>query len=145
MVALFNSFVSCIRTNATQSLRRIIRRLRAITSRRTLMHHRLALLCLLSCTLGPAAYAAATAGCDDKLMYTLRHLQLVVGTLRPDKAGQMRVFASDGSEFTAAQAQWMQAQLALVAKACVNGDAADAARRLAEVQQLLSEHRRAFS
>jgi len=82
MVALFNSFVSGIRTKATQSLRHIIRRLLAIISRRTLMHHRLALLCMLSCTLGPAAYAAATAGCDDKLMYTLRHLQLVVGTLR---------------------------------------------------------------
>jgi hypothetical protein len=109
------------------------------------MHKRLPLLCILGCTLGPAAFAAGAAGCDDKLTYTLQHLQLVVGTLRPDKAGQMRVFASDGSEFTAAQAQWMKGQLALVARACVDGDAADAARRLAEVQQLLSEHHRSLS
>jgi hypothetical protein len=109
------------------------------------MRHRLSALCILSCALVPAAYAAGTAACDDKLTYTLQHLQLVVGTLRPDKAGQMRVFASDGSEFTAAQAQWMKGQLALVAKSCSNGDAADAARRLAEVQQLLSAHRRSLS
>jgi hypothetical protein len=109
------------------------------------MHHRLPLLCILGCTLGPAAFAAHAAGCDDNLTYTLHHLQLVVGTLRPDKAGQMRVFASDGSEFTAEQAQWMKGQLALVAKACFDGDAVDAARRLVEVQQLLSEHHRSLS
>lgn len=109
------------------------------------MHHRLSVLCIVSYVLGTAAYAAGAAGCDDKLTSTLRHLQLIVGTLRPDKAGQMRVFASDGSEFTAAQAQWMRGQLALVAKACIDGDADDAARRLAEVQRLLSAHHRSFS
>ena len=113
------------------------------------MHPRLTVLCTVLCILssmpGTAAYAAGAAGCDDKLTYTLRHLQLIVGTLRPDKAGQMRVFASDGSEFTAEQAQWMRGQLALVAKACIDGDVDDAARRLAEVKQLLSEHHRSFS
>ncbi len=109
------------------------------------MLRKLSVLCILSCVLWQAGFAAGAAGCDDKLMDTLQHLQLVVGTLRPDKAGQMRVFASDGSEYTAEQAQWMRRQLALVAKACIDGDADDAARRLAEVQQLLSAHHRSFS
>jgi hypothetical protein len=116
------------------------------------MHLRLSGLFILSCVLGisggvpgQAAFAAGAAGCDDNLTNTLQHLQRIVGTLRPDKAGQMRVFASDGSEFSAAQAQWMKGQLALIAKACTDGDAADAARRLAEVQQLLSVHHRSLS
>jgi len=116
------------------------------------LHHRRSVLFIFSCVLGisggvlaQAAYAAGQAGCDDKLTHALKHLQLVVGTLRSDKAGQMRVFASDGSEFTAAQAQWMKGQLALVAMACTYGNAADAARRLAEVQQFLSAHHRSLS
>ncbi|MGA2861814.1 MAG: hypothetical protein ABSF31_08630 [Steroidobacteraceae bacterium] len=86
-----------------------------------------------------SAYAAGAA-CDDKLTASLHECERIVGSLRPDKAGQMRVFASDGSEFTAGQAQWMKGQLQLIAKACAEGDAADASRHLAEVRELLNEH-----
>ncbi|MFI4865679.1 MAG: hypothetical protein ACHQDB_01105 [Steroidobacterales bacterium] len=109
------------------------------------MNNRLSVLAGIALLLGSTAYAGGTVGCDDKLTTTLYECQRIVGSLRADKAGQMRVFASDGSEFTAGQAQWMASQLKLVAKACTNGDAADAARRLAEVQQLLNEHHRSFS
>jgi len=52
----------------------------------------------------------------------------------------MRVFASDGAEFTAGQVQWMKGQLRLIATACADGNAPDASRRLAEVRQVLNEH-----
>jgi hypothetical protein len=103
------------------------------------------LLAAIALALGSSAWAAGRAACDDKLINALRECQRIVGTLRADKAGQMRVFASDGSEFTTRQAQWMQGQLRMVARACTDGDAADAARRLADVQQLLNEHHRSFS
>jgi hypothetical protein len=103
------------------------------------------LLAAMGVALGSSAYAAGRAACDDKLTHALRQCQRIVGTMRADKAGQMRVFASDGSEFTAGQAQWMKGQLRLVAWACTHGDCADAARRLADVQQLLNEHHRSFS
>jgi hypothetical protein len=81
--------------------------------------------------------------CDDKLLSSLHDCERVVGSLRPEKVSQMRVFASDGSEFTAGQAQWMKGQLRLIAADCTSGNIADASRRLAEVQELLSEHHRA--
>jgi hypothetical protein len=98
------------------------------------------LLCITS--LAPSAYAAGSE-CDDTLTTSLHQCERIVGSLRAEKAGQMRVFAFDGSEFTAGQAQWMKGQLRLVAKACDHGDTAEAGRRLAEVQQLISEHHRA--
>jgi hypothetical protein len=69
----------------------------------------------------------------------------LVDSLRPDKAGQARVFAADGSEFTADQALWMQGQLRRVARLCATGRAEDhteAARILAQVSDLLRSHRR---
>jgi hypothetical protein len=92
--------------------------------------------------IGSIASADICAGCDEKLLASLREYERVVGSLRADKAGQMIVFGPDGSEFTAAQAAWMRTQLRLIAQACTNGRDQDAARRLAEVQQLLKEHRR---
>jgi hypothetical protein len=109
------------------------------------MTNHLPVLSSIALLLGSSAYAAGNIGCDDQLTSALRECQRIVGSLRADKAGQMLVFASDGSEFTAGQAQWMQGQLRLVAKACSNGDAADAARRLTDVQQLLNEHHRSLS
>ena len=87
------------------------------------------------------AYAAGSA-CDDTLSNSLHQCERIVGSLRPDKAGQMRVFAFDGSEFTAGQAQWMKGQLKLVVEACDHGDSAEANRVLTEVQRMLSEHHR---
>jgi hypothetical protein len=109
------------------------------------MNNRPLVLASMALMLGSTAYAAGAAGCDEKLTNALNECQRVVGTLRADKAGQMRVFASDGSEFTAGQAQWMKAQLKSVAKACAEGDVTDAARRLSDVQELLQEHHRSFS
>lgn len=109
------------------------------------MNPKLSVLWSMALMLGSTAYAANTVGCDDKLTNALHECQRIVGSLRADKAGQMRVFASDGSEFTAEQAQWMKGELKLIAKACADGDADEAGRRLAEVQQLLNEHHRSFS
>ena len=67
----------------------------------------------------------------------------MVDSLRPDKAGQMRVFAVDGSEFTAGQALWMRGQLRKVARLCATGrpeDQEEAARILMEVHELLQTH-----
>ncbi len=106
--------------------------------------HRLFLALLAASTLAaPRVYAASGATCDDKLLTLLHECERIVGSLRPDKAGQMRVFASDGSMFSAAQAQWMKEQLQRTAQDCAEGDSQQAARRLAEVQELLKEHRRA--
>jgi hypothetical protein len=87
-------------------------------------------------------YAATNAVNDDGLTSSLHECERIVGSLHPDRPGQMRVFASDGSEFTAGQVQWMKGQLRLIAEARVDANAADASRRLAEVRQLLNEHHR---
>jgi hypothetical protein len=96
-----------------------------------------------SALLGSGAYAADGASCDAKLTSQLEECERIVGSLRPDKAGQMRVFASDGSEFTAGQAQWMKEQLRLASQSCASGDVQQATHRLAQVQQLLKEHQTA--
>jgi hypothetical protein len=89
-----------------------------------------------------SAYAAGNE-CDATVNTSLHQCERIVGSLRPDKAGQMRVFAFDGSEYTAGQAQWMKGQLKLVAEACDHGNSAEASRVLAEVQQLINEHHHA--
>jgi hypothetical protein len=97
-------------------------------------------LLALALLMARGAYATDSLGCDSKLTGQLEELERIVGSLRPDKAGQMRVFASDGSEFTAGQAQWMKEQLRLVAQSCSGGDVQQASQRLAQVQQLIKEH-----
>ncbi len=87
----------------------------------------------------------ADGGCDSVLMQQYRDCERIVGSLRPEKAGQARVFASNGSEFTAGQAQWMQGQLHRFERLCAHGTDADrteAARVLAAVQDLLKSHQR---
>jgi hypothetical protein len=100
-------------------------------------------LALLAASLLMVSYACAADGpaCDAKLTSALEECERIVGSLRPDKAGQMRVFASDGSEFTAGEAQWMKGQLRLVSRSCADGDVQQASEHLAQVQQLLKEHR----
>jgi hypothetical protein len=93
-------------------------------------------------TLITSGICTASTACDEKLSAALHACEQIVGSLRPDKAAQMRVFAPDGSEFTAGQAQWMKAQLNLITKACADGDSVEANRRLTEVQQLLNQHHR---
>ena len=99
-----------------------------------------AAICLL-------AVGAAYAGnpCDGASAQEYRECVRLVDSLRPDKAGQARVFAVDGSEFTAGQAQWMRGQLRKVERLCASAapaDQAEAERLLAEVRELLvSRHR----
>jgi hypothetical protein len=90
-----------------------------------------------------AAYAGAP--CDGASAEQYRDCVRLVDSLRPDKAGQMRVFASDGSEFTAGQALWMRGQMNKVARLCAShapADQAEAERILAEVRELLRSHQR---
>jgi hypothetical protein len=88
----------------------------------------------------PAAQAAT--GCDVTLTGQYKQYAKIVEQLRADKPGQMRVFAADGSEFTAGQARWMQGQLRDVEQACASGDQATAQRRLNAVGRLLKAHER---
>ncbi len=90
-----------------------------------------------------SAYGAANAACDDNFTAALHESQHIVGSLHPDKATQMRVFAADGSEFTAGQAMWLKRQVRLITEACASGQFDEASRRLGEVQKVISEHHRA--
>ena len=95
---------------------------------------------LLIATVGHAAI-----GCDESATEQYRHAERIVASLRPEKPGQMRVFAADGSEFNAGQAGWMKGRLRKYAQLCAHGspqDLAEAARILAEVQDLLKSHQR---
>jgi hypothetical protein len=65
-----------------------------------------------------------------------------VDSLKADKAGQARVFGSDGSVYTAGQAQWMHGQLRLIDAACARGDQAQAVRLLSAVNDLIKSHQR---
>jgi hypothetical protein len=92
-----------------------------------------------------ASAASAGTGCDAQWIQQYHDCLRIVDSLRPEKAGQMRVFAADGSEFTAGQTQWMKGRLRRVERLCAHGSASDqeeAAKSLAEVQDLLKSHQR---
>jgi hypothetical protein len=98
-----------------------------------------ALMCL-------ATSVFADQGCDGDLMRQYRDSEREVTSLRPDKPGQMRVFAADGAEFTAGQVRWLQGQLRRIEWLCARGspgDVSEAARVLSDVQALIKAHRRA--
>jgi hypothetical protein len=99
----------------------------------------------LSCIVVACAVSLSCAaeGCDASFTEQYHDCVRVVDSLRPDKGGQARVFAVDGSEFTAGQARWLQGQLHKVAEACARGDQAQGAQLLAEAQELLKSHHRA--
>ena len=84
----------------------------------------------------------ADAACDAGFVQKFHDCVRIVDSLRPDKGGQMRVFAADGSEFTAGQAHWMRGQLKLVGDACSRGDQAQATRLLDGVQGLIRSHQK---
>jgi hypothetical protein len=84
------------------------------------------------------AGAAADADFNGHYQESLR----LVDSLRAEKPGQIRVFAYDGSEFTAGQAQWMHGQMRLIDKARAQGDQATASRILADVQEMIKSHQR---
>jgi hypothetical protein len=70
----------------------------------------------------------------------LHEAERLVDSLRPDKSGQARVFAADGSEFTAGQAIWMKGQLQHAEQSCANNDPATATNHLGDVLELLRTH-----
>lgn len=86
-----------------------------------------------------------STGCDANLMQALQDSERLVASLRPDKPGQARVVAGDGSEFTAGQADWMKSQLSHTSQLCARGDQQEAVRVLGGVQALIRSHRKAVS
>ena len=88
--------------------------------------------------------ALVYADCGAVLTAKFVNAERIVDSLRPDKPGQVRVFAPDGSEFTAGQALWMKGQLRSVLQACSQGDDASAGSRLLGVTDLLNAHHRAL-
>ena len=99
---------------------------------------------LLSCLVITCAvsFAHAAEACDASFAEQYRDSLRIVDSLRADKGGQARVFAADGSEFTAGQTHWMRGQLHKVEDACGHGDQVHAAEMLRQVQELLKAHRR---
>lgn len=97
---------------------------------------------LLYAALLTGATARADIRCDSSMTASIHATQLLVGSIRVDKPGLARVYATEGSEFTGGQALWMQGQLLSIAKACASGDPGNAAERLAQVQALIAAHSR---
>jgi len=89
--------------------------------------------CLMTSTL-------AHADCSPMLSKQYANAQWIVDSLRPEKPGQVRVFASDGSEYTAGQALWMKGQLRSVLQSCARADENTAAAALHGVTDLLNSH-----
>jgi hypothetical protein len=100
----------------------------------------------LSCILlvGAVSLSHAAESCDASFTLQYHDRARLVDSLRPDKGGQARVFALDGSEFTAGQARWMLRTVAQGRGGCVRGDQVRAAQLLAEVQELLKSHHKAL-
>ena len=98
---------------------------------------------MLGSTCALSATSVMAAGCDPLLMQQYRECSRVVDTLRPEKSGQQRVFASDGSEYTAGQALWMRGQMRKVERLCADGSQASqaqAAQTLAAIEELIRTH-----
>ena len=91
--------------------------------------------CLLASTLTHAT-------CSPSFNEQLARAERIAYSLKPDKPGQMRVSASDGSEYTAGQAVWMKGKLRSALEACQRGDETSAASTLHEVTELLDSHHR---
>lgn len=90
------------------------------------------------------AGARAQAPCESVSQQYKDSVRLV-DSLRLDKAGQARVFAADGSEFTAGQTLWMRGQLHKVERLCASAhpeDREQAVRILTDVRVLLQSHHR---
>jgi len=104
------------------------------------MKCQIAISCALVLVGAPVTYA--NSGCDAAQLAALQSSDRIVTSLRPDKPGLARVFAVDGSEFTAGQSQWMRGQLRKSSRACARGDAAAAERAVAAVRELIGSHTR---
>src|ERR1700751_2942012 len=91
----------------------------------------LATACLLASSL-------THANCSPAFTERFTSAQRMVDSLRPDKPAQVRVSASDGSEYTAGQAQWMKGQLRSALQSCARSDEGSAASTLQAVTELLN-------
>jgi hypothetical protein len=84
----------------------------------------------------------ARAGCSRELAAAFVSAERLVDSLRPEKAGVARVFAYDGSEYTAGEALWMKGKLRAVLSECSHNDEAHALPDLEEVLSLVRAHHR---
>jgi hypothetical protein len=87
---------------------------------------------LLACTV-----AHANGSCDPGTTNKLHEFQRLADSIRVDKPGLARVYALDGTEFTAGQALWIKGQLREVEAACARSDRTDAAQQLDAVGELV--------
>jgi hypothetical protein len=97
-----------------------------------------AFLATVICLAAPFSQAAGATECDPGFSATLRASERLVDSLQPAKPGLARVYALDGSEFTAGQALWLKGQMREIRKACAQGHPADAAQRLKSAQELIA-------
>ena len=84
--------------------------------------------------------ALAHADCGPQFSKHYAGAERIVDSLRPDKPGQIRVIAFDGSEYTAGQVLWMKGQLRSALQACTQGNEATAKSALQGVTDLLNLH-----
>jgi hypothetical protein len=96
-----------------------------------------------------SAYLLATAtmtraGCTPALSQQILGAERIVDSLRPDKAGNMQVFAIDGSRFTSDEAAWMKETLRSILQSCRRGDEAAATAALHDLTELLHAHHSAL-
>jgi hypothetical protein len=89
--------------------------------------------------LAPAT-ALADLDCDAATASKLRALERFADSVRVDKPGLARVYAQDGTEFTAGEALWMKGQLRSADTACARGNSAGAGQRLQAVDRLIQAH-----
>jgi hypothetical protein len=82
----------------------------------------------------------ARAGCSREVAASFVSAERLVDSLRPEKAGVARVFAYDGSVYTAGEALWMKGKLRTVLSECSHNDEAHALPDLEEVLSLLRSH-----
>lgn len=99
--------------------------------------------------LGPVALAAflavataanAAGSCRPALMHSYDQAQAIVSSLHPDKPGQMRVEAANGSVFTSGETQWLRGQLRGVILACEEGREEAAETSLNGIRNVLRSH-----
>ena len=82
----------------------------------------------------------ARARCSRELTASFVSAERLVDSLRPEKAGVARVFAYDGSEYTAGEALWMKGKLRTVLTECSHNDEAHALPDLKQVLSLVRAH-----
>ena len=100
---------------------------------------RLAILpALLAAAASTAAYGA---GCDAGFLAALSPCAHVVQSLRADKPGVARVFASDGSQYTGAAALWLKGQLRAIERACGRDEVGEASERLERLRRVIAAQR----